>query len=149
MLCNSSDLPWERGFSLKFCLPQESQSAHSREEKCSEKWEDIGSKKRGSHYILVNLDRKMLLFLGFFWQLKRYCTKLNGLKNSTMLEKTMWNLLTVLSDFNSGCSLCSDPLFYNWEALRHPGQLEIFDKRKLTALTNPLLNLPFFSPACH
>lgn len=68
-LRNSSDPPRGRGFLLRkseragLCSPHGSQSPCSGEEKCSEKREDIRPKKRGSHYILVNLGRKTLLFL--------------------------------------------------------------------------------------
>lgn len=73
-----------------------------------------------------------------------YCTMLSSMKTLPCSKNFVkpFNHSLILT----GCSLCCDPFFYNWEALRHPRQLERFDKRKLRALPNPLLNLPFFPP---
>lgn len=108
-------------------------------------WErqDIGSNKRWSDSIPVNSGKKTVLFLLFYFLAIKtcYCTMLSS-------KKTLSYSKSFVKHFNcslilTGCSLCWDLFFYNWEALRHPGQLERLDKRKLTALPNPLLNLPF------
>lgn len=49
----------------------------------------------------------------------------------------------------TGCSLCCDPFYYNWEALRHPGQLERFGKRKLTHSTPKSFAKSPFPPPQH
>lgn len=84
----------------------------------------------------------------FYWQLKQVPAESWRVWATLWCTKITWKLSNFLPVVNSVCSLCSDPSRCSWEVLRHPGHLEMSDKRKLTAPPNPLLNLslslPFF-----
>lgn len=111
-------------------------------------WERGGyqaEEKRGPEYTWTPRKENITSSLLFYWQFKQAPAQSWRLWKTLRCTEIRWKISNFLPVVNSVCSLCSDPSLCSWEVLRHPGHLEMSDKRKLTALPNPLLNLSLSS----